>query len=215
VACAADAGGLMKIVNHRLVNDDGNPFPFRESPNHAGLLRPEILVMHFTAGRSADSSVTWLTNPAAKASAHVVIGEDGKIVQLVPLNMIAWHAGKSAYNNRVRVNEFSIGIEIANPGELHRTGSKWRTWFGGVVPDDEVIIAKHKHGGPEMGWKVYTSEQLTVAIDLGVLLVQTYQLKDVVGHEDVAPGRKVDPGPAFPMERYRGTLLGRADDSLV
>ena len=202
----------MQIQQDRLFLDDGTPCPFKESPNHAGPLVPELLVLHFTAGRSAQHSVAWLANPRARASAHLVIAEDGAITQLVPFNRVAWHAGKSSFNGRAQVNQFSIGIELANPGNLHQTGSTWRTWFGEPVDSESVLAAAHKQGGPVQGWKIFTPAQLEAAIDVGALLVQTYRLKEVVGHDDIAPGRKVDPGPAFPMARYRGLVLGRADE---
>jgi N-acetylmuramoyl-L-alanine amidase len=77
-----------------------------------------------------------------------------------------------------------------------------------------VLVAKHKHRDVEQGWKIYSAEQLEAAVQLGSLLVQTYGIREVVGHEDIAPGRKSDPGPAFPMERYRGLLLGRSTDDV-
>lgn len=205
----------MKIADHRLTEDDGSSIQFHESPNRGGPLKPEVLVMHFTAGRSLNSSVSWLSSPVARASAHVVIGEDGRIVQLLPFNVVAWHAGESEWNGRKRVNDFSIGIELSNPGNLKRTGSKWRTWYGDEVENELVTVAPHKSGGPEQGWKIYPTQQLDAAIELGTLLVQTYGLREVVGHEDIAPNRKIDPGPAFPLERYRGLLLGRSDDARV
>ena len=83
----------MKIVNHRLMNDDGTPCPFVESPNIGGEVQHNFLVMHYTAGRSAQESIGWLASPQAKASAHVVIGRDGSITQLVKFDRVAWHAG--------------------------------------------------------------------------------------------------------------------------
>lgn len=203
----------MKIVDHRLQLDDGAPVAFRPSPNHGGALTPDTLVIHFTAGRTANGSVQWLTNPRARASAHVVIAEDGGLTQLVPFNVIAWHAGRSTWKGRDGLNRYAIGIELANPGNLKRTGSKWRTWFGTEVDSDEVLVARHKNEEVEQGWKVFPTQQLDAALELGILLVSTYGLGEVVGHDDIAPGRKIDPGPAFPIDRYRGLLLGRAEES--
>jgi N-acetylmuramoyl-L-alanine amidase len=204
----------MKIVDHLLFTEDGSPVPQRPSPNHGGPVTPELLVMHFTAGRSAERSIQWLTNPKAKASAHLVIAEDGQITQLVPFDRVAWHAGKSEWSGRTGVNRFSLGIELANPGNLQRTGSRWRTWFGEVVDEDLVMVARHKNGGPRQGWKVFTAEQLDAAVEVASLLVEAYGLTEIVGHDDVAPGRKVDPGPAFPMERFRGLVMGRGDEEV-
>ena len=64
----------MKILRHRLHRDDGTPVPYLRSPNQSSGLTPEYVVMHYTAGSSAVSSVAWLRNPAARASAHVVVG---------------------------------------------------------------------------------------------------------------------------------------------
>jgi N-acetylmuramoyl-L-alanine amidase len=87
----------MKIVDHMLAHDDGTPMPFRESPNwtHDVFLAPEYLVMHFTAGRSAAGSVDWFLDPGARASAHLVVGRDGAITQLVRFDRVAWHVGAS------------------------------------------------------------------------------------------------------------------------
>ena len=120
----------MKITDHRLFKDDDAPYPFVGSPNSSGDLTHEYLVMHYTAGRSAEESIKWLANAAAKASAHRVIGRDGSITQLVPFNIKAWHAGISSWEGRSGLNSYSIGIELDNAGRLTRHGSKWRAWFG-------------------------------------------------------------------------------------
>ena len=98
----------MKISNGRLCHDDGTPYNYRESPNKRGLLKPSYLVIHYTAGRNAASTINWLTNPDARASAHIVIGRDGSITQLVPFNRIAWHAGTSQW-------EGLSGMTMSNP----------------------------------------------------------------------------------------------------
>ena len=173
--------------------------------------------MHYTAGRSADSAANWLCSPAAKASAHVVIGRDGKILQLVPFNVVAWHAGASAWRDGdtrlVGMNNYAIGIELDNPGRLVRQGTRWRSLSLGLEYDDsEAILATHKNETQPCGWCLYPAAQLETAFEVASLLVQAYRLKDVIGHDDVAPGRKSDPGPAFSMEQFRGRLFGRAND---
>lgn len=200
----------MKIRNHRLHRDDGTAYPFKRSPNQSsGTITPEVLVMHFTGGASAGSSVNWLTNPDAKASAHLVIGRDGEITQLVAFNRKAWHAGRSRLGSRKNVNNFSIGIELANAGGLKRSGGGWMTDWSKPIESEKVFEAAHKNGGPVRGWEAYPEAQLTTALEVGALLARHYGLKDVVGHEDIAPGRKSDPGPAFPMASYRGSVIGR------
>ncbi|MGQ9689349.1 MAG: N-acetylmuramoyl-L-alanine amidase [Desulfobaccales bacterium] len=201
----------MKIKNHRLYRDDGSQYPFRRSPNSGGPVQHEFLVMHYTAGRSAESSIDYLTKPIAKASAHVVIGRDGSITQLVPFDTVAWHAGTSSWDGFDGLNHYSIGIELDNAGVLTRQGNRWKAWFGDTYPDDEVLEAVHKHETVLRGWHLYTEVQLTAALELADLLVNFYKLRDVVGHDDIAPGRKIDPGPAFPMESFRKRILGRQD----
>lgn len=202
----------MKIVNHRLCKNDGTPYDFARSPNQSGVINPEYLIMHYTAGRSAQSSVNWLVSPNAKASAHLVIGADGSITQLVAFNRKAWHAGRSQWAGRSGVNSFSIGIELDNPGVLTRRGSSWFTTWGDRVDDENVIEAIHKNGGELRGWHAYNADLLEAAASVANLLVQRYGLKEVLGHEDVAPGRKTDPGPAFPMDSFQSRVLGRQDD---
>ena len=202
----------MKIVNHRLKREDGEALPFRRSPNQSGAITPEFLVMHYTAGASASSAINWLTNPAARASAHLVIGRDGAITQLVAFNRKAWHAGRSRWAGRSGVNGFSIGIELDNFGVLTRVDQDWQTAWGKSVDAAEVVEAKHKDGDQVRGWHAYSALQLEAALEVSSLLARRYELKDVVGHEDVAPVRKSDPGPAFPMASFRGAIVGREDD---
>jgi N-acetylmuramoyl-L-alanine amidase len=208
----------MKINNHRLVADDGAPVRYVETPNKGGAMTPEYLVMHYTAGSSAEGSVAWMCNPAAKAAAHLVIGRDGNVTQLAPFNRITWHAGQSAWAGRSGLNHFSIGIELDNAGKLERAGSQWRSAISKrVYADEDVLLANHKHdrpGAPATAWHEYSEVQLEVASEVGLLLMRKYGLKDVLGHEDIAPGRKADPGPAFPMASFRARLLGRADDAV-
>jgi len=205
----------MKIVNHRLCHDDGTPFPFVKSPNVGGELQPEYLVMHYTAGPSATSAVNWLTNKEARASAHLVIGRDGSVTQLVPFNRIAWHAGASFWEGREGLNQYSIGIELDNAGRPTRHGDRWRAWFGIEYDDADVIEAVHKHETESCGWHIFPPVQLQIALSAANVLMTKYGLLDVIGHEDIAPHRKSDPGPAFPMQNFRAPLVGRQDNAEV
>ncbi len=202
----------MKILNHRLHKDDRTPYDYIRSPNQGGVIEPEYLIIHYTAGRDAQSSINWLVNPQARASAHLVIAADGGITQLVFFNHKAWHAGRSQWAGRAGVNKFSIGIELDNPGVLTRSSSGWFTMWGDPVDGDNVVEAIHKNGGSLRGWHSYSGVQLEAAIEVASLLVQRYRLKDVIGHEDIAPGRKIDPGPAFPMDSFQARVIGRKDD---
>jgi N-acetylmuramoyl-L-alanine amidase len=201
----------IQVKDHRLVLDSG-AVPFSPSPNHGGALTPEYLVMHYTAGTSGESSVEWFMKPEAKASAHLVIGRNARVWQLVPFNQIAWHAGVSHWANRDGLNAWSIGIELDNAGQLVRHPDGWRTQWGRPISSADVIEAAHKNGGPVTGWHTYTVEQLELAQHVAATLVAHYGLKDVVGHDDIAPHRKTDPGPAFPMTSFRAASVGRADD---
>ena len=205
----------MKIIDHRLFKDDDTPYPFVESPNVGGDVQHEYLVMHYTAGRDAEGAVSWLTNPVAQASAHLVIGRDASIAQLVPFDTVAWHAGVSVWEGRVGLNRYSIGIELDNAGRLVRHGSQWRAWFGVEYDDSEVIEAVHKNEMEPCDWHIYAPEQIEVALEVASLLVAEYDLFDVIGHDDIAPGRKSDPGPASPMQSFRARVLGRRADEDV
>lgn len=203
----------MRILNHRLVSD-ARPIEQASSPNQSAGLTPEYLVLHFTAGASFASSKAWLTNPSAHASAHLLVGRGGELAQLVPFNRKAWHAGESRWTGRVGLNAWSIGIEFDNAGPLQRVGTTWKSWFGSTVSDEEVLVAPHKHGGEPKGWQVFTEAQLEAGLQAVVALHGRYGFKDILGHEDIAPGRKQDPGPAFPLATFRARVLGRQDEGL-
>ncbi|WP_320042531.1 N-acetylmuramoyl-L-alanine amidase [uncultured Desulfobacter sp.] len=203
----------MKIKAHRLYRDDGSKISYVRSPNQSsGTIKPRFLVMHYTAGASASSSVSWLTNRDAKASAHLVIGRDGSITQLVDFNRKAWHAGRSAWRGIQGLNSHSIGIELDNPGILKGAHGSWRTSWGRPVPDTEVFILSDGFGNSSVGWHTYTEIQLEVAREVSLALVRHYDIEEVVGHEDIAPGRKKDPGPAFPMTAFQSLIIGRDSD---
>lgn len=202
----------MNIESHLLAGGDVSQV---ECLNAGGEITPRFLVFHYTAGRDLDSSVRSLCTrkPSGNASAHLVVGRDGKVVQLVPFNREAWHAGVSAWRGATGLNRCSIGIELDNAGRLQRAGSRYLAWFGAAYPEDEVIVATHKHERADACWHAYTEAQIAVARELADLLVAAYRLEDVVGHDDIAPGRKSDPGPAFPLDSIRSRVLGRGDAS--
>jgi N-acetylmuramoyl-L-alanine amidase len=198
----------MKIVKHQLQG-----ITKKDTPNKGGLLEPRYLVFHYTSGRSAQESIDWLCNPNAKASAHLVVARDGSITQLVPFNVVAWHAGVSQWEGLTGLNQYSIGIEMDNAGRLTKAGNTYRAWFQNEYQSEEVIQATHKFEQAPAYWHVYTEAQIKAALDLALILVATYGLRDILGHEDIAPGRKSDPGPAFPLADIRSRIMGRAEDN--
>lgn len=204
---------MLSIRNHRLAGDDVS---FRQTPNVGGELKPRFVLLHYTAGRNVESAVESLCTrkPQGNASAHIVLGRDGRIVQLAPFNSVTWHAGVSQWNQLVGLNPHAIGIEMDNAGLLHREGERFVSWFGKAYPDGEVVLAAHRHGGGTQPWHAYTEVQIARALELCELLVAHYGLDDVLGHEDVARGRKTDPGPAFPLAAVRARALGRGADAL-
>ena len=203
---------MLTIRNHRLAGDG---VTLRATPNVGGALRPRFLVMHYTAGRSAESAVQSLCTrkPQGNASAHIVLGRDGAIVQLAPFNIVTWHAGISQWQGCIGLNQHAIGIEMDNAGAMNRVGDQYVAWFGRTYPAGEVMLAEHQHGGGVRPWHAYTEAQIERALELTELLVAHYGLEDVLGHDDIARGRKVDPGPAFPLGALRSRALGRADDA--
>lgn len=152
------------IKNH-LLYKNGKLVENRLSPNHGGIINPEIIVIHYTGDNSLSGAVSWLCSTKSKVSAHLVVGKDGTVFQLLPFNTLGWHAGVSSYDGRNSVNSFSVGIE--NVG----TGDNW--------PDAQILVNKQ----------------------LVEIIKKNYSIIGVVGHEDVAPGRKYDPGKNYPWNK--------------
>lgn len=205
----------MQIKNHLLFDDKGNQVDFRPTPNKGGKYTPQYLVMHYTAVTTDESTISWFLSPIAKASAHLLIGRDGSVTQFAPFNVVAWHAGKSQWKGLNGLNQYAIGIEMTNGGRLMKSGNAYICPVDQKkVPNTEVIHAVHKNETTESAWQQYTHAQLEAAVEIAALLVTTYGLKDVVGHDDIAPIRKSDPGPAFPMASFRSRAMGRQNSEL-
>lgn len=174
----------------------------------------DMIVMHYTAGTTLEGAVSHLSKPQVQASAHLVIGRDGRIVQLVPFTKKAWHAGSSEYANRRGINQYSIGIEMVNAGPLQKSGAGFVSQYGTRFEADEVIQAVHRNESGPRYWHTYTEAQIVCAFDVCAALVNFYNMKYIVGHEEIAPQRKTDPGPAFPLETFRDQLLlSRSDNA--
>lgn len=140
------------------------------SPNHGDRRgqRPELVVLHYTAMADAAQARLWLCDPHAEVSAHWLIHEDGKTEALVPEQRRAWHAGAGSWQGRSDVNSWSIGVEIANPGD-----------------------------------RPFPVRQMDAVADLlrGIMARWRIGPDAVIGHSDMAPGRKIDPGPRFDWAR--------------
>ena len=145
----------------------------RISPNQDVRGLPvSMIVLHYTGMQSAAAALDRLTDPAAKVSSHWVVAEDGQVVSLVDETARAWHAGKSWWRGITDVNSASIGIEIVNPGH-------------------------------EFGYRPFPGVQMKVVADLVAAAIKRWGVdpSDVVGHSDIAPARKDDPGELFDWPR--------------
>ena len=129
---------------------------------------------------------------------------------------VAWHAGKSKWRNIVGLNQHAFGIELANWGPLHQAGSEWKSGTGVTIAHPHM--AAHKNGNPNgvkgpIGWEPYPPVQFQAAVEIARLLVETYGVEEIVGHDDISAGWKWDTGPAFDMVHFRSLVFGgRADD---
>ncbi|HEY2010349.1 MAG TPA: N-acetylmuramoyl-L-alanine amidase [Rhizomicrobium sp.] len=151
------------------------------SPNHddRGGAVIDMLVLHYTGMETAKAALGRLCDPAAKVSAHYTIDEDGTVYAHVPEARRAWHAGVSAWAGATNINARSIGIELVNPGH-------------------------------EFGYRDFADAQIAALITLchGILLRHPIPSARVLGHSDVAPARKEDPGERFPWERLARAGIG-------
>lgn len=135
-------------------------------------LSPDMVVLHYTGMESAEAAIIRLCDPAAEVSAHYVISEFGVVTPLVHEDARAWHAGAGAWGQVRDVNSHSIGIELANAGPL-----------AGFPPFPEPQMAALEH------------------LLAGILRRHAIAPERVIGHSDMAPGRKADPGPKFDWRR--------------
>ena len=137
-----------------------------------------MVVLHYTEMASADDALARLTDPEAKVSAHYLISEAGEVIRLVDEDKRAWHAGLSYWRGHPDVNSASIGIELDHPGHA-------------------------------LGYREFSEAQFAALVPLLARIVHVYDVPraNVVGHSDVAPARKIDPGELFPWDRLAGYKL--------
>jgi len=153
------------------------------SPNFSGEKRLnnsiKIIIIHYTGMQSERESLDRLTDPKSKVSSHYAINQKGKIFRLVNDNQIAWHAGKSCWGKYKNLNKNSIGIELVNKGH-------------------------------QFGYTNFKKRQLSSLIKICKSLIKKYKIKkrNIVGHSDIAPLRKIDPGEKFPWKQLANNKIG-------
>ena len=156
------------------------------SPNHgerlpegAGAVAIDMLVLHYTGMVPDAKALDWLCDPASGVSAHYLIDEAGAVCALVPEERRAWHAGVSAWRGATDINSRSIGIELSNPGH-------------------------------EFGYRDFPRPQIDALIALAQDIVARHPVppRNVIGHSDIAPARKTDPGERFPWRRLAAAGVG-------
>ena len=137
------------------------------------------IIIHYTGMQSERESVKRLTSPNSKVSCHYLINRRGKVFRLVKDQNIAWHAGKSMWGKYKNLNKNSIGIELVNRG--------------------------HRYG-----YQTFTRIQIRRLIELCKYLKRKYRIKNklILGHSDIAPLRKIDPGEKFPWSRLSSKGVG-------
>ncbi|MBN9589991.1 MAG: N-acetylmuramoyl-L-alanine amidase [Alphaproteobacteria bacterium 64-11] len=153
----------------------------RPSPNHDTRADAAIdmLVLHYTGMPTAEAALARLTDPAAKVSAHYTIDDDGTVYAHVPEARRAWHAGAAHWAGASDINARSIGIELVNPGH-------------------------------EFGYRPFPEDQIASLTTLCHSILMRHPIPSwrVVGHSDVAPARKEDPGEFFPWARLAKAGIG-------
>jgi N-acetylmuramoyl-L-alanine amidase len=159
------------------------------SPNFGERTLPvAMLVLHYTGMRSGAEAIAKLTDPVSNVSAHYVVDEDGQIIHMVREEQRAHHAGTSHWRGITDCNDVSVGIEIVNPGH-------------------------------EFGYRPFPEGQMAALVPLVAQIVRTHSIepRNVVGHSDVAPARKEDPGELFDWERLArlGLAVRRPRKNLV
>ena len=139
----------------------------------------KFLIFHYTGMKSESKAIIRLTNIQSEVSSHYLIKDNGNIVVLVPDLYIAWHAGKSSWKNFNSLNKSSIGIEISNSGH-------------------------------NFDYKKFSKKQIASILKLSKFLIKKYNinLKNILGHSDIAPSRKKDPGEKFPWQYLAKKKVG-------
>lgn len=195
-----------EVINDRLFLG-GAAVPFAPTPNKRGRIVPEGITIHETAGHlTAGSSLSWLLNPKANVSAHLVIERDGSVTQLAEFDEQCWHAGKSSWRGRPSCNRYMIGIELVGPGKLICIRDRCVAEFGAEynIPDYHIENARTASHG-DGWWMPFTDAQIAVTREICAALRYRYNIApdNIVGHFEISPGRKVDPNPLLDLDALR------------
>ncbi len=144
-----------------------------------GKKKIKYLIFHYTGMRSDKLAIKKLTSQYSKVSSHYYINKMGKLTQMVPEQYVAWHAGSSIWKKDKSLNKNSIGIEISNPGHVH-------------------------------GYESYNNKQIKCLVKISRTLIKKYKIKkkNILGHSDIAPLRKKDPGEKFPWKFLSKNKIG-------
>lgn len=199
----------MEIKNHRLTGDKVGAY--KATTKTSGSFKegmPDTVIIHYTASPTASSAINVLLDKKIMASAHIVVDVDGTVTQMADFNIITWHAGRSEYKGRDKFNNLSIGIEIVNSGPITEKGGRYYDVYNNEYPASQVVKAKHRFN-PNFAdyWHKYTDIQLKVVKEICELLKANYGIKYILGHEEISVGRKHDPGPAYPLDEMRDSVL--------
>lgn len=205
-----------RINKHWLFWDSPKVELKRDRQKHGGIIRPTLIVIHYAVTHSLDYTV------AAQAArgywAHLSIdgyadgGAQYQVYQALPFNEQGSHAGSSSWQGRDRCNEFSIGIEIANPGPLVRDAQgALRTVYGKLWHEHDALKAPHSSLPKNHAWQHwarYSDQEFDILVEVCRALISEYpSIDSIAGHDEISPGRKFDPGPAFDMDYLRSKTL--------
>ncbi len=228
--------------NHQLVIDEAENISLQQIAAAQGnfdslnvLSNPEFIVTHYTGGLQMQSTIHTFTtapkDPSLGASAHLLVGRDGSVVQFLRFNQIAFHTGFSWWEKKKGLNDCSIGIEFDNVGALVGKNGEWhpRRQDQITIPDEEVQqieywkspLPKGNRDDPDYASKLpafqkFTEAQLAVALTILRALHQKYKptLKDLLGHDQINIANRTDPGPLMPMRAWRQELFGREEPQI-
>jgi len=222
-------GELVDMITSHYNPEYLSDMEYLESPSYSSRkgFSPQCIVMHYTAGGNGRKTAEWFTGEVGR-SAHFMGFRDGTGVQQVPLALAAWHAGASKwlYNDKMRngVNRFSIGIELANFGLLHKGKTGFWYEIGGNLyryrgPKPKKAELIYDNGVVVRGWwEPYPEKQISWAVSLVDQLVESGIPRQIVGHQSIAQPfatKKKDPGPLFPWPAFGMKSDHRATGRLI